>query len=130
MASVLNDCIAKHGWSERLEVAAAGLGRGAGRPDDRELALIPAGRADLACPDVEAEPGVIDAAECLVVGSGAEAELFCQWPGTEGKQVLAFCDFAGDDATSIEDPSADLARFCDDVAEVAPSLLRSLVAQQ
>ena len=35
-----------------------------------------------------------------------------------------------DEAMSIEDPQADLTRFCDDVAEVAPLLLRSLVAEQ
>lgn len=133
MAKILDDCIARHGWSERLSVRVSGFGPGAGlmAPAESEhLAAAGWGPSDRACPALESSPELVEAADYLVVGSDEEANLFIQWPGAEGKPVLAFCDFADPEASVLNDPRADLASFCHELVEAVPSLLRSIVAAQ
>ena len=72
MARLLDECIEKHGWSERIRVDVAGLGAGAGEADAAELDGVRCTGDDVtvsACPDVEQNPDLVGAAECLVVGS-------------------------------------------------------------
>lgn len=131
MASVLEDCIARHGWSERLGIEPAGYRKGAGnvaRTDLRTLAKAGLGETSREYPDAEADPAHLAHVHCVVVGSEDEAHLLLQWPGAQGKQVFAFGDYVDDMRTAIDDPEAELSAFCEQIAEVASLLLRSLVA--
>ncbi len=132
MGLILDDCIARHGWSERLQVRVSGVGRGAGAvPRGETEHLLAAGLVSPngECPALEQSPELVEGADYLVVGSGEEADLFIHWPGAEGKPVLAFCDFTDPDASVLGDPRADLTVFCQELADAVPRLLRSIVAK-
>jgi protein-tyrosine-phosphatase len=131
MACALADCVARHGWSERLKIEPAGHGAGAGSlAGDDAVVLASAGiRCEHAeYVEVESDPSLLGRADYVVVGSELEADMLLQWPGAAGKQVFAFGDYVRDDESAVADPDADLSVFCEEVSEVAPLVLRSLVA--
>jgi protein-tyrosine-phosphatase len=131
MAAVLADEIARHGWSERVSVVAAGVGPGAGSPT--LLASLAAAGLDLdgvSCPDLAVDPGPLDDADRFVVGSGEDADLFLQWPQADGKEVVALADFVEGSDAAVDDPLADLDTFIAEVRDVMPHVLRVLIAER
>jgi protein-tyrosine-phosphatase len=133
LAHLLSQCIAEHGWSERLVVAAAGVADGAGRAGMADLAALARSGLELgraSCPDLASDPTVVEEADLLVVGSDAEADIVIQWPESEGKEVFALTDFIEEEPSAMDDPTADLAQFVSQAAEAVPLLLRALIAMR
>jgi protein-tyrosine-phosphatase len=133
LAHLLADCIAKHGWAERLEVTLAGVADGAGRAALADLEALARTGLDVTrgnCPDLAADPSLVEEADLLVVGSDAEASIVIQWPESEGKQIFALTDYLDDEPSALDDPGADLARFVNQAAEAVPLLLRAVVAMR
>jgi protein-tyrosine-phosphatase len=132
MATLLKDCIERHGWAERLRITVGGLGAGAGRADTTEIGMLArdgftpfAG----ACADVGKDQTVLADADCLVVASADDAALFLEWPEAEGKYVLAFTDYVDDSAWAIQSPDSGFRDFVEEVQDATPSLVRALVAR-
>ncbi|RMD83214.1 MAG: hypothetical protein D6815_07125 [Candidatus Dadabacteria bacterium] len=133
MGLLVADCIARHGWSERLKVECAGFGDGAGVPSPAELGLMAEAGLDTSlpeCPDVEARLDMLEQANYLVVGCADDAVMFLEWPEAEGKQVLALSDFLGDEGWALGDPDADFGVFFTEAEAAAPLLLRALIAHR
>jgi protein-tyrosine-phosphatase len=133
LASMLAEEVARHGWSERLEVTPAGVGAGAGDADDAVVARLAAAGIELgetSCPDVELDASLLDDADCFLVASGGEADELLQWREAEGKEVMAVADCLDENAEAIEDPFADLEAFVAEVREALPDVLRMLVAER
>jgi hypothetical protein len=131
MATLLKDCIDRHGWSERLHVTVAGLGPGAGHPDSIEMGMMARdGFKPIAgaCADVRKDQSVLAAADCLVVASAEDAQMFLEWPQAEGKHVLAFTDYVDPGGWAIESEESGFRDFFEEVQDATPSLLRALVA--
>jgi len=132
MATLLQDCIERHGWAERLCVTVGGLGAGAGRADAIELGMLERdGFAPMCggCADVGKDPSVLAAADCLVVACAEDAALFLEWPEADGKHVLAFTDYVDAHAWAIESLESGFRDFVEEVQEATPSLLRALIAR-
>jgi protein-tyrosine-phosphatase len=131
LAQLLSECIAKHGWSERLVVVAAGVADGAGRASLGDVQMLSRSGVDLDkanCPDFAADPRIVEEADCVVVGSDAEAGIVISWPESAGKQVYALTEFLNEEPSAMDDPAADLAQFVNQVTEAIPHLLRAVVA--
>lgn len=131
MATVLKDCIDRHGWSERLRITVGGLGAGAGRADIAEMGMLARdGFQPIAgaCADVGKDQSLLAEADCLVVACADDAALFLEWPEAEGKHVLAFTDYADEGAWAIESDESGFRDFVEEVQEATPSLVRALVA--
>jgi protein-tyrosine-phosphatase len=133
LAHLLSQCIAEHGWGERLMVNSGGVADGVGRAGMAELAALSRAGFDLghsSCPDLASDPTLLEEADLLVVGSDAEAQIVIQWPESEGKEVFALTDFLEDESSAMDDPGADLVQFISQAAEAVPLLLRALVAMR
>lgn len=131
VAQLLIDSIAKHGWSERLDVSSVGVADGAGRAPIGEVELLLRSGVDLDrahCPDAMVDRRIVDEADLLVVGSDDEAGLVISWPESAGKQVYALTEFLDEEPSAMDDPEADLVQFVTQAAEAIPHLLRVLVA--
>ena len=132
MATLLKDCIDRHGWAERLHVTVGGLGAGAGRADAIDLGMLERDGFEpmsAGCADVGKDPSVLAAADCLVVACAEDAALFLEWPEAEGKHVLAFTDYVDSHAWAIVSVESGFRDFVEEVQDATPSLLRALVAR-
>ena len=132
MATLLQDCIERHGWSERLRVTVGGLGAGAGRADATDIGMLARdGFVPITgvCKDVGKDQTLLEDAACLVVASAEDAQLFLEWPQAEGKHVLAFTDYVDESAWAIESADSGFRDFMDEIQQATPSLLRALVAR-
>lgn len=128
---LLRECIERHGWGQRLGVTAAGYADGAGRArSDALRALAESGvrPSSDCCPDIEIDTAPISSADCLVVGTDEEADLFLTWPEASGKPVFTLSDFLGTESWAVDDPAAELGSFLAQVNEAVPLLLRSIIA--
>jgi hypothetical protein len=128
---LLRDCIARHGWSTRLQVTVGGLGAGAGAADRVDIGMLARDGYDPiagACVDVSKDHGLLEDADCFVVASADDAQLLLEWPEADGKHVLAFSDYLDPSAWAIESAEAGFRDFVDEVEEATPSLVRALVA--
>jgi protein-tyrosine-phosphatase len=131
LAGLLLDSIARHGWSERVEVVGAGVGAGAGRLDTATLAAAGIAMTEelgRGCPDVEEEPDTLEESDVVVVPTGEDADFLISWPEADGKQIFALSDFLGEDGGAIVDPRAPIGEYVSQVREGVPLLLRALVA--
>lgn len=131
ISALLQECIERHGWSERLDVSAAGYANGAGRMErgaSRELSERGVCPAKDRCPDVEIDAAPIASADCLVVATDEEADLFLTWPESSGKQVFALTEFLGSEGWAVGDPTSDLSVFIKQVSDAVPMVLRSIIA--
>ncbi len=131
ISALLRECIERHGWSERLEVSAAGYAGGAGKVASAAFAELTARGVCPAkdrCPDIEIDAAPIAAADCLVVATDEEADLFLTWPESTGKPLFALTEFLGSDGWAVGDPSSDLALFLKQVGDAVPMVLRSIIA--
>jgi len=131
MATLLQDCIARHGWSGRLSVSVGGLGAGAGAADHVDIGMLARDGYDPiagTCVDVSKDKQVLEEADCFVVASADEAALLLEWPEADGKYVLAFSDYLDESAWALESAEAGFRDFMDEVVEATPSLVRALVA--
>ena len=131
MATLLQDCIARHGWAERLIVSVAGWGAGSGDADATDLGMLahdgyePIARR---CTDVAADQAVLADAHCFVVASEEDACVFLEWPQAEGKYILALTDYIDEGAWAIRAVDSGFLDFMDEVTDAVPSVLRELVA--
>ncbi len=133
MGLLLQDCIARHGWQQRLSVLRAGFGDGAGTPREEEVEMIVGAGLDaagVACPDVEAQLDMLETAEYLVVGCADDAVMLLEWPEADGKHVFALSDFLGEEGWALTEPEADFGRFFEEAEDAAPRLLRALIAHR
>lgn len=132
MATLLQDCIDRHGWSERLRVVVGGLGAGAGRADATDIGMLARdGFIPIAgvCENVGKDQSLLADADCLVVASADDAALFLEWPEAEGKHVLVFTDYVDESAWAIESADSGFRDFMDEIQQATPLLLRALVAR-
>jgi hypothetical protein len=133
IATLLKDCIDRHGWTDRLVVSVAGLGSGAGAADTIDMGMLARdGYEPIAdwCADVGADQALLALADCFVVASEDDATLFLEWPEAEGKHILALTDYLDEAAWAIRAWDSGFRDFMDEVNEVIPSLLRELVSRQ
>jgi hypothetical protein len=131
MATLLHDCIARHGWAERLTVFVAGWGAGAGDADDTDIGMLARDGFEpiaLQCTDVAADQAVLEDADCFVVASEEDACMFLEWPQAEGKHILALTDYLDDQAWAIRAVDSGFRDFMDEVTDAVPSVVRELVA--
>ena len=131
-SALLADSIARHGWSERVEIVCSGFGTGAGRVDVASLATVGVvATSDIpqTCPDVEDEIERLEVSDVLVVTTDAEAREFISWPEVDGKQVFALSDFLGEEGWAVRDAQAPLSDYAIQVREGVHLLLRALVAE-
>ncbi len=131
LAHLLNDCISKHGWSERLTVTLGGVASGAGRAPAREIEALSRGGVNLDsnhCPDLNADRWIVEEADYVVVGSDDEAGLVISWPESAGKQVYALGEYLDEFPSAMDDPDADLVQFINQATEAIPHLLRVVLA--
>lgn len=131
VATLLKDSIDRHGWAGRLRVEVAGLGGGAGAASAVELRMLRQdGREPIgaSCIDVGENQDLLAGADCLVVASADDAQLFLEWPQADGKQVYALTDFLDADAWAIEDPEAGFRDYVDEVERAVPALVGTLIA--
>jgi len=131
LAQLLSECIAKHGWSERLDVMTAGVADGAGRAPIGEVQILSRSGVELDrahCPDVRVDRWIVEEADLVVVGSDDEAGIVISWPETAGKQVYALTEFLDQAPSAMDDPDADLVQFVNQATEAIPHLLRAVVA--
>ena len=133
LAQLLSECIAKHGWGERLAVSSAGLADGAGHASLGEVEMLSRSGVDLSsanCPDLATDPRMVEEADYLVVGSDDEAGIVISWPEAVGKQVYALTEFLPEAPSALDDPDADLVQFVSQAAEAIPQLLRAVLAMR
>jgi len=133
LAHLLSDCIAKHGWSERFSVKAAGVLSGAGHAPPSDVEALSRGGVRLeatTCPDVSAEGWLVEEADYLVVGSDDEAGIVISWPESVGKQVYALTEYLHEFPSAMDDPDADLVQFINQATEAIPHLLRAVLAKR
>jgi protein-tyrosine-phosphatase len=131
MATLIRDCIERHGWSERLHVEVGGLGSGAGTADASDIGMLARdGYAPIAqaCTDVRRNRGLLDGADCFVVASAEDAYVLLEWPEAEGKHVLALVDYLDEKAWAIADPESGFRDFMDEINDAIPFLVRALIA--
>lgn len=133
LAHLLSDCIARHGWSERITVSTIGVASGAGPAQTDDVAALARSGVEVAatfCPDLAEDPTLIDEADYVVVCSDEEANVVIQCPESEGKQVYALTDFLGPEPTPLDDPDSDLASFVTQAAEAVPHLVRAVLSMR
>ena len=131
IATLLQDCIARHGWAERLGVSVAGWGAGAGDVDATDIGMLAHDGYEpiaLWCSDVADDQAVLAEADCLVVASEEDACVFLEWPQAEGKHILALTDYLDEGAWAIRAFDSGFRDFMDEVTDVVPSVVRELVA--
>jgi len=132
IATLLQDCIARHGWTERLSVSVAGWGAGAGDADATDIGMLAHDGYEpiaLWCSDVVADHAVLADADCFVVASEEDAYVFLEWPEAEGKHILALTDYLDEAAWAIRAADSGFRDFMDEVTDAVPSVLRELVAR-
>jgi hypothetical protein len=131
IATLLQDCIARHGWAERLIVSVAGWGAGAGDADETDLGMLAHDGYEpiaLKCIDVGSDQGVLADADYFVVASEEDACVFLEWPQAEGKYILALTDYLDEGAWAIRAVDSGFRDFMDEVTDAVPCVLRELVA--
>ena len=131
MATLIHDCIERHGWAQRLRVSVGGLGTGAGTADPGDIGMLTHdGYAPItrACADVRRHRDVLDGADCFVVASAEDAYALLEWPEADGKHVLALVDYLDDKAWAIADPESGFRDFMDEINEAIPFVVRALIA--
>ena len=125
--AALADCVATHGWSERLRVLGSGIESGAGAVSssvrdlltERGFGEVPSDIENLA-----ARRDLLWEADVLVGDSESVADWIFQDESAEGKEVLALAEVAGAGGEAEhDDPSA----YTDGLVERLPELLRVLV---
>ncbi|MBC8292902.1 MAG: hypothetical protein H8E45_07015 [Proteobacteria bacterium] len=128
-ASILSECAARHGWSERLRVSVVGRGSAAGRAGAADLALL--ARAGVkpgsdSCPEIVAEQGVISAADTLVGWSSPDANYLLELDESIGKPVLCLQELLGVEGSC--DGELPLEELVENMRESMPELLRRIIA--
>jgi len=128
-ASILGECAARHGWSERLRVSAVGRGSAAGRARAADLALL--ARAGVkpgsdSCPEIVAKQGIISAADTLVGWSSPDADYLLELDESVGKPVLCLQELLGAEGSC--DGELPLEELVENMRELMPVLLRQIIA--
>lgn len=127
LAGLLEECIAQHGWSERLHVRAMGVLAGAGRADesDRE-ALRKTASSATACDDIDQTR--VEACDVIVAISDESADLVLQSVMAERKPVLCLQDLIDGEAAGALRNGCEADQLVEVMRPEMEEVLRALIA--